>query len=131
MEKELKQIVTDALCGKLNPRLSLKSNADIIISKIQELYAPIVNSLKEDNDQNTILLQEKLKSENEILGLKQKFNELQREMKEIAEWKLPKTGKFWDNEKNDPVSYEAENGSNGVREYFKNKANQALIISNS
>lgn len=48
-------------------------------------------------------------------------------MEDIAEWKLPATGKFWSDEKDDPVSYEAENGSHGVRDYFKNKARQVLI----
>lgn len=47
----------------------------------------------------------------------------------IANWSLPPTGKFWDEEKTRPTSYEAEYGSNGAREYMKTLAAQALLAS--
>lgn len=70
MEKEVEKILTDALCGKLNPDLSLKENVVDIAAKIRAVYAPIVKSLSEANDQNTQLLQEKLKLENDIIAFK-------------------------------------------------------------
>ena len=44
----------------------------------------------------------------------------------IARWDLPPTGKFWDEEKTRPTSYEAEYGSNGARDYMRNLAIAAL-----
>ncbi len=48
-------------------------------------------------------------------------------LKKVANWELPATGKFWDREKTDPMSYTAEFGTNGVRDYFKQMALLALI----
>jgi hypothetical protein len=47
----------------------------------------------------------------------------------VSEWKLPETGKFWDNEQKEPMSYEAAWGSNGVRDYMRNVARTALFMS--
>lgn len=47
-------------------------------------------------------------------------------LKAIREWQLPSTGKFWDEEKTQPMSYGACYGSNGERDYFKWLANEAL-----
>lgn len=48
-------------------------------------------------------------------------------LKEIAEWKLPATDRFWDHGTGlEPMSYEACYGSNGVRDYFKALATEAL-----
>lgn len=70
MEKELEKIITN-LQQRHNygPDIlrNLRANA---ISEIISVYAPIVNSLKEANAQNSQLLQEKLKLENDILALK-------------------------------------------------------------
>lgn len=44
----------------------------------------------------------------------------------IDRWELPATGKFWDDEKTRPTSYEAEYGSNGARDYMRALAGQAL-----
>jgi hypothetical protein len=45
----------------------------------------------------------------------------------IANWTLPATGKFWDEEQTRPTSYEAEYGSNGARDYMRNLAAQTLL----
>lgn len=48
-------------------------------------------------------------------------------LKQIRDWQLPETGRFWDNGTSfDPMSYEACYGSNGVRDYFKALAASAL-----
>lgn len=48
-------------------------------------------------------------------------------LKKIAEWKLPATDRFWDHgTSHEPMSYEACYGSNGVRDYFKALAREAL-----
>jgi len=44
----------------------------------------------------------------------------------IANWELPESGSFWDNDKKDPMSYEAAFGSNGVRDYIKSVAKAAI-----
>lgn len=47
-------------------------------------------------------------------------------LKKIANWELPKTGMYWDKKEQQPMSYEAAHGSNGVRDYFKDLARNAL-----
>lgn len=47
-------------------------------------------------------------------------------LQKIANWELPDTGKFWDNENTQPMSYEACNGTNGSRDYFKSLAQKAI-----
>lgn len=44
----------------------------------------------------------------------------------IARWELPATGKFWDEEKTRPTSYETEYGSNGARTYMRSLALAAI-----
>jgi hypothetical protein len=44
----------------------------------------------------------------------------------VQKWQLPSTGKFWDKEETQPMSYEAAYGSNGAREFMRNVANEAL-----
>lgn len=55
-----------------------------------------------------------------------RVQQLEQALKIIAEWRLPETGKFWDEEKTRPMSYESEYGSNGAREYMKAIATNAL-----
>ena len=47
-------------------------------------------------------------------------------LQKIANWETPSTGEFWDKEKTQPISYEANYGSNGVRKYFRNMAKNAI-----
>jgi hypothetical protein len=47
-------------------------------------------------------------------------------LEKLAKWELPETGKFWDEEKMRPISYESEYGSNGARDYIKRLAAQTL-----
>lgn len=47
-------------------------------------------------------------------------------LKIVATWQLPPSGQFWDREQKEPMSYEAAYGSNGVRDFMRNVATQAL-----
>lgn len=61
-----------------------------------------------------------------IKTLQGRIEELENALKKIASWELPETGKFWDKEETRPLSYEAEYGSNGVRDYIKKIAQDSL-----
>lgn len=50
----------------------------------------------------------------------------ERALQQIQKWELPNTGKFWDKERTQPMSYEACYGSHGARDYFRNLANHVL-----
>lgn len=53
-------------------------------------------------------------------------------LKTICEWKnFPESNRFWDEEKLQPMSYEAAFGSNGERDYMRNIARTALKVSPS
>jgi len=75
-------------------------------------------------------LEEKIsKMENEIESAGQLIIEHERyekALKQIEEWQLPSTGQFWDDEETRPMSYESLYGSNGVRDYMRNVAREAL-----
>ncbi len=45
---------------------------------------------------------------------------------QIANWELPETNRFWDDAKEEPMSFNALHGSNGVRDYFKSLAHDAI-----
>lgn len=60
-------------------------------------------------------------------SLKLKSDALETSMHMIANWHLPSTEQFWENDKNRPISYEAAFGSQGVQAYIKTVANEALI----
>jgi hypothetical protein len=55
-----------------------------------------------------------------------RVQQLEQVLKIIAEWRLPETDRFWDNEKKEPMSYGACYGSNGERDYMKSIATNAL-----
>lgn len=45
----------------------------------------------------------------------------------IMNWEMPETGEFWDPPHNTrPMSYESAFGSNGVRDYIRALAQEAL-----
>jgi|GEM_PF-3784566 len=52
-------------------------------------------------------------------------------LRKVAEWKLPETGRFWDDDKTRPLSYEAAYGSNGAREFIRGIARAALTQYNN
>lgn len=66
----------------------------------------------------------------ELIQLRKSFSEenaiLRAALTVIAEWKLPETNKFWDEEKTRPMTYTSCYGSNGERDYMKNVALIAL-----
>jgi len=61
-----------------------------------------------------------------ITALQKENEEMREALEAIANWELPVTGKFWDREEQQPVSYEVEHGSNGVRDYIRSIASEAL-----
>lgn len=64
---------------------------------------------------------------NEIIQKDARINELESVLKDVAAWKLPETGKFWDKEQKEPMSYSAAYGSDGVRNHFMKIATDVLI----
>ncbi|MDM0024122.1 hypothetical protein [Variovorax saccharolyticus] len=55
------------------------------------------------------------------------YERMRRALTIIANWALPETGKFWDEEKTRPTSYETEYGSNGARDYMRSLASMTLL----
>lgn len=53
---------------------------------------------------------------------------LEKALERIAKWngEFPETGKFWDEQKTRPMSYDVAYGSNGTRDYMRAIARQAL-----
>ena len=53
--------------------------------------------------------------------LEQKYIKMEKALKRIEKWvgEFPETGKFWDNEKKEPMSYIAAFGSNGERDFMR------------
>lgn len=67
-----------------------------------------------------------VKSEDEMERLKAENEKMRKALEVIANWQLPPTGKVWDNDNAQPISFEAEYGSNGARDYMKQVATEAL-----
>jgi hypothetical protein len=92
------------------------------------------SSLKEENealkDKLSIIqrgwLDLSLGLENQNDELKEKAAKMEAALRQIEKWQLPETGRFWDKEETQPMSFEACAGSNGAREYIRNVARQAL-----
>lgn len=55
-------------------------------------------------------------------------DKLRTALETIAEWRLPATGKFWDDAKTRPTSYETEHGSQGSQAYMRRVAADALSL---
>jgi len=58
----------------------------------------------------------------------QRAEKAEKALKVIANWELPPTGQYWDDDKTQPMSYGACYGSNGERDYMKALANKALTL---
>lgn len=72
-------------------------------------------------------------TKNTLIRRTKKLKELEKQNEElidvlkiISKWELPETGRFWDDEATQPMSYEAAYGSSGVRDYFKELALNAV-----
>lgn len=65
-----------------------------------------------------------LKTENDYL--KAENSKMRQALEVVANWRLPSTGKFWNDDKTDPMSYGACYGSSGERDYIKSIATEAL-----
>lgn len=61
-----------------------------------------------------------------IQELEYENERLREALRIVQQWQLPPTGKFWDKEETQPMSYGACYGSNGERDYMKAIANEAL-----
>lgn len=51
---------------------------------------------------------------------------LEEALKRIVKWEFPPTGRYWDEEKTMPMSYQAAFGSNGERDFMRKIASDAL-----
>lgn len=67
----------------------------------------------------------------QLQSASQRIEQLEKALKAIADWELPATGRYWDKEKTDPMSYEACHGSTGVKEYFMKLASEVLNNKNT
>lgn len=67
-----------------------------------------------------------VKLQQENLTLKDRVKELETSLIKIANWELPESGKFWDDENPEQMSYEAAFGSNGARDYIRRIAFAAI-----
>lgn len=62
-----------------------------------------------------------------LSAFKECFQKFKEALQKIEEWELPPTGKFWDKEQTEPMSYGAAYGSNGERDYMRQIARTALF----
>lgn len=70
MRNNIKKILNDVSCASSQEEISIG------VDKIQNLYAPMIKSLKESNDLVYNLQQDLLKKSNELLEIKEKISEL-------------------------------------------------------
>lgn len=68
MKNDIKKILNEVSCA------SSESEISIGVNKIENLYAPMIKSLKESNDLVYNLQQELLKKSNELLKIKETAN---------------------------------------------------------
>lgn len=96
------------------------TNSSSLLKENQELK----ERLNQANISKEAFMKEsiKLKAENE--RFKAINEELVNALQIIADWKLPESGKSWDDDT--PMSYEAAYGSNGARDFIRSVAEQAL-----
>jgi hypothetical protein len=61
--------------------------------------------------------------------LELRVKKLESALTRIEKWfgEFPETGEFWDEEKTRPISYAANYGTNGERDYIRNIAREALL----
>lgn len=65
----------------------------------------------------------------EIARLTERCAALESALQQIERWDgFPETGEFWDKSKKDPISYGAQFGSNGERDFMRGIARAALSI---
>jgi hypothetical protein len=81
-------------------------------------------SWTEDNSEICKALDEY--ADQKYYSLKEENERLREALTKVRNWELPSTGKFWDKEETQPMSYEAAYGTNGSRDYFKQITESAL-----
>lgn len=69
-----------------------------------------------------------LKKSDWVYLLKEEIKRKDEALKAISEWVLPVTGKFWDKENKEPMSFRAVHGVNDEIQYIRNIAFEALNI---
>jgi hypothetical protein len=85
MQQKLEKIITKLQQKQTAGPDILQNLRNIAVSEIKEVYAPIVKSLKDANDQNYNLLQDKLKLENDILALKDTIKAFENKTEDFEE----------------------------------------------
>lgn len=102
--------------------------------KIINAFMPFINSKDEEleriKDYKKWFFEEQERADKlrmELESLKLKSDALETSMHMIANWHLPSTGEFLEDDKTRPMSYEAAYGSQGVKANIKTVANEALI----
>lgn len=66
----------------------------------------------------------------ELVEAHERIKILEIALQVVAKWSFPETGKFWDDDKTQPMSFGACYGSNGERDYMRSIANEALSTNN-
>lgn len=74
MKNDIKKILIEVSCASSQEEISIG------VDKIENLYAPMIKSLKESNDLVYNLQQELLKNSNELLEIKEKISELNKSL---------------------------------------------------
>lgn len=65
-----------------------------------------------------------------LIEAQERIKSLEIALQVVAKWSFPETGKFWDDDKTQPMSFGACYGSNGERDYMRSIANEALSPNN-
>lgn len=71
------------------------------------------------------------KYQGELQAAEERMERMAKALRVIQQWRLPPTGKFWDKEETQPMSYEACYGTNGSRDYMIAVAEEALTDYNT
>lgn len=139
-EEEDMQAIVDALNKPnvkwySNNKLELDQHIEIMqLQGERDQWKAKYNELKAENVRLTDEISRAIKRSekkgqlllDEHTALKAKARKLADALKIIQNWQLPATGKFWDKEETQPMSYGACYGSNGERDFMRNVANEAL-----
>ena len=103
-------------------RKSMDKYADQWKEKYDELKQEVIDFGRRYNSAQATITDQAIQHQK----LKDKIEKMEAALKIVRDWKLPTTGKFWDDDMMQPMSYGACYGSNGERDYMKNIANHGL-----
>lgn len=100
-------------CGSWHARFGYPERITEIKDALQEAGHPVCND-------NGNLISKAL------AGLVGERDSLRAALEDIAEWRLPATGEFWDGDPNRPISYTSNYGSLGAEDFIRSVARAAL-----